>query len=249
MAADEPKKKKCPGGAPGWMVTFGDMMSLLLTFFVLLLSFSVIDEVEFVKVSGSLKDAFGVQKEKMVFSSPTGELMFAPAFETVPFDVRQELFELLESELEAGLVDAEEVRDSLIIRVKDALVFESGKAEILPGFLPLLNKIGKVVKEADATFFVSGHTDNVPVMKGKPFETNWGLSTARAVAVVEYLAEKHRIPSSRLAAVGFADGRPIASNSTSEGRARNRRVEFEIKPKAGQAFQGIEELNGKIGEE
>jgi chemotaxis protein MotB len=86
-------------------------------------------------------------------------------------------------------------------------------------------------------------------MKGKPFETNWGLSTARAVAVVEYLAEKHRIPSSRLAAVGFADGRPIASNSTSEGRARNRRVEFEIKPKAGQAFQGIEELNGKIGEE
>lgn len=246
MAEDEPKKKKCPAGAPAWMCTFADMMSLLLCFFVLILSFANLDEVEFAKVTGSLKDAFGVQKEEMVFTSPSGELMLAPSFEMIPFDVRQELMEVLEAEREAGIVDAEEVRDSLIIRVKDTLVFESGKADILPTFMMILDKIGKIVKEADATIVVSGHTDNVPVMKGKPFKTNWGLSTARAVEVVEYWSSKYKIFPSRLSAVGYADGRPVATNNTPQGRAKNRRVEFEVKPNvSSSAFQGIEELNQK----
>lgn len=244
MAEDEPKKQKCPSGAPGWMCTFADMMSLLLCFFVLLLSFANMDEVKFAKVSGSLKDAFGVQTSEIIEISPTGELMLAPNFEMVPFDVRQALQEIIDEVADSGLVESAETKEGIVVRVKEQLAFESGKAMLKANFIPLLDKIGKVVAKAEANVVVNGHTDNVLLKKdNNDFRSNWGLSTARAVAVVEYWSKKYRIPSRYLSAVGYADGQPIASNNSAEGRAKNRRVEFIIKPgTGGQAFSGIEEL-------
>lgn len=226
-----PGREKGPAGAPGWMYTLAGMMLFLLCFFVLLISFSSQDALQFAKVSAALQQAFGVRQEEIVVSSPDGERLPAAAFETTPFDFRQELLQALEEEMRTGLVDVGEVQDALVIRVKDTLAFASGKAEILPNFQPVLDKIGKIAREADVSIIVSGHTDNVPVMTGKPFRTNWGLSTARAAGIVEYLMQKEQLHSCRLSAVGYADGRPIANNNTPEGRARNRRIEFEVRPK------------------
>lgn len=241
--AEEPKKHKCKAGAPLWMCTFADMMSLLLCFFVLLLSFSVLDQVKFKEVAGSLKDAFGIQRELLVFSPPGAPEMISRQFESIPFDVKKEIMEIIEAEFDAGFIEVEEDAESITLRIKDSVAFESGKADIHQSFKPLLEKLGKVAVEADADIIVSGHTDNVRVKEDAPFASNWALSAARAVKVVEYWADNHKIPAHRLAAVGYADGHPVATNDTAEGRAKNRRVEFKIKPhQAVPAFEGIKEL-------
>ncbi|MGV1099453.1 OmpA family protein [Thiovibrio sp. JS02] len=243
MAEDEPKEKKCPAAAPAWMCTFADMMSLLLCFFVVLLSFSHMDEPSFAKMSGAMKDAFGVQRTKQVYDPAGGELMLSPSFETVPFDPRQELERIVEEFSQSGLVESAETEEGILIRVKEPLAFDSGKAELKPQFIALLDKIGKVASTSEADVAVHGHTDNVMLRKETGFRNNWELSTARAVAVVEYWQKKFMIPAGRLSATGYADGKPIISNNTEEGRAKNRRVEFIIKPaKGGEAFSGIEEL-------
>jgi len=242
--ADEPKKcKKEGGGAPAWMCTFADMMSLLLCFFVLILSFSSLDQPSFQKVAGSLRDAFGIQKKFIVWELPKAERMVAPQFEAIPFNVKREIEEVFEEQIAAGIVEVEEDAQAITLRIRDKVAFDSGRATIRPEFRKLLDRLGKVLVDADAEITVRGHTDNVPLKPDAPFKTNWGLSAARAVEVVEYLAGRFRIPSQRLKVEAYADGRPVASNNTEEGRAANRRVEFRIKPnKGGEAFQGIREL-------
>ena len=112
----------------------------------------------------------------------------------------------------------------------------------------LLDKIGRLIKQGDLFAEVSGHTDNIPLKKGRSsFKSNWSLSAARSVGVVEYLIAEFNIPPSRLAAVGYAYGQPIATNKTVEGRALNRRVEFKIRPGTTQVvFDGLEFESGII---
>lgn len=242
MAEEEEKKKKCPAGAPLWMCTFADMMSLLLCFFVLLLSFSNQDKVSFAKMAGSMKDAFGSQKTEDNFPS-TGEQMISPDFKAVPINVREEIQEAVAEMEAAGMIESAETSEGLVVRVKEQLAFDSGRAEIKPEFILLLDKIGKTIARAESVVVVNGHTDDIAVSGGQ-FRSNWGLSTARAVAVVEHWTRTLKIPPGRLSAAGYADGRPIANNTTPDGRARNRRVEFIIKPVEGanQAFSGISRI-------
>lgn len=243
MAEDCPKPKKCPAGAPLWMCTFADMMSLLLCFFIILLSFSNMDEPSFVKMSGTMKDAFGAQKKKKVTES-SGDLMISPSFESVPFTPLEELEDIVDRFAQPEMVEVAQTSEGIIVRVKEKLAFDSGKAEIKPQFFALLDSIGKVIVTSEADIVVNGHTDNVIPHEKTGYKNNWELSSARAVAVVEYWQKKFNIPSSQLIAAGLADGKPIISNITEEGKAKNRRVEFVIKPiKGGQAFSGIEELS------
>jgi len=246
---DEDKKPKCEKGAPKWMVTFGDMMTLLLTFFVLLLSFSVMDQQRFIRMAGTMKDAFGIQKQQVdIETNPLGVDIISKEFQTVPLDVQVKISDSIAEEFNAGLVEVEHGPEGMTLRVKDAIAFESGKAVILPRFKSFLDKLGKAVAELDVHIIVSGHTDNVPMKKEAAFRSNWELSAARAVAVVEYWIEKYKIPHERLAAKAAADGQPIADNNTEEGRARNRRVEFLVKPgRQTPAFDGIKFLEN-LGE-
>ena len=229
--ADDEKKKKCPTGAPAWMTTFADLMSLLMCFFVLLLSFSVMDSTKYKVVSGSMRDAFGFQKKVKKESAPLGEEMISRDFETVPFDPRREIETIVEDLQEAGLVEHFEDGKRVNLRVREQLAFDSGKAEVKNEFASLLDRLGPVFVRSEADVEVHGHSDNVLLGKDSPYNSNWALSAARAVAVTEYLQEKFAIPSQRLSAAGFSDGSPVGSNFTEEGRAKNRRVEFWIDPK------------------
>ncbi len=245
MADDDCKKLECPPGAPVWMCTFADLMSLLLCFFVLLLSFSTMDVVKYKRAVGSLKDAFGIQYRENVAGTPHGQLMVSTDFLSTPLAVKvqSEINEVVAEEVDAGLIDVELNQDGILLRVKDRLGYEFGKASLNPKFTKILDKIGSIIQKTGSTVIVSGHTDNVPLRKGGAFSSNWTLSTARSATVVEYWAQNNHISAKLMSAMGYADGQPVASNDTAVGRSSNRRVEFKIKVnQQARSFQGLKEL-------
>ncbi|MEJ2284358.1 MAG: flagellar motor protein MotB, partial [Desulfobacterales bacterium] len=176
-------------GAPAWVVTFGDLMSLLLCFFVLLLSFSEMDRNRYRVVSGSVKNAFGIQRKKPVFESPKGSKMIAKEFDqaiilTKIEDVVKAIIEELDGEYEElkGYVEVESTENQVTIRMMGEATFDTGRADLKPSFAPLLRKIGEVLAKTRGEIIVAGHTDNVPLVGGL-FGSNLGLSMGRAGTV------------------------------------------------------------------
>lgn len=219
-------------GAPAWMVTFGDLMSLLLCFFVLLLSFSEMDRNKYRVVSGSVKNAFGIQREKPVFESPKGSKMIAREFDqaiilTKIEEVVKEIIDELDNEYEElkGFVEVEAEENQVTIRMMGEATFDTGKADLRSNFLPLLLKIGEVLAKTRGEIIIAGHTDDVPLTGGL-FGSNLGLSMARAGSVAEFLLRSSTIDPKRLSTMGFGEYRPLTSNDTAAGRQKNRRVEI-----------------------
>ncbi len=242
--AEEEKKQKCKEGSPEWMTTFSDLMSLLMCFFVLLLSFSETDKQKFKQVAGSMEQAFGIQRNERHFGSPEGNIIISTGFMSTPMAVklRQSLEEIIASEVASGAAESEASGGRMTIRVKDSLGFDLGRAEIKKSFIPFLDKLGLFIKTHNVHVVVRGHTDNVTLARGAPFHSNWSLSAARAVRVVEYWKDKFNIASSKMAASAFADGSPVAANDSPANRARNRRVEFFFRLGGEEkAFDGLEE--------
>lgn len=229
-------------GAPAWVVTFGDLMSLLLCFFVLLLSFSEMDKAKYKEVSGSLAKAFGVQRKIKAFQAPKGIKMISrdfdqeliparPREEFIAMQQREKIGKALKKEVETrfrdlqDLIQVEVGEKEVTIRLMGETAFDSGKADIKAQMVPLLLKIGGVLADGKGEVIIAGHTDNVPVYGG-PYGSNLKLSIARAATVAEFLLAKSAIPASRVSTMGFGKYRPIETNDTDEGRKRNRRVEI-----------------------
>lgn len=227
-------------GAPAWMATFADMSTLLLTFFVLLLSFANMDVVKFREMLGSVKDAFGVQKEiwgdYIARSQTPIEQMLEQTMkeesqgQTEEQGMSMQQFLSIVQALFQELGGAAEVtmdEEGVTVRVEGKLLFPSGSANLKPEAAAVLDRIAALIKKYTFDLYILGHTDSVPIHTER-FPSNWELSSARATAALRYLVERGADPA-RLVAVGFADSRPIAPNDTPEGRARNRRVEFVFK--------------------
>jgi chemotaxis protein MotB len=219
-------------GAPAWVVTFGDLMSLLLCFFVLLLSFSEMDRNKYRIVSGSMKNAFGIQRKKPIFESPKGQKMIAKEFDQAIVLVKvQDIIDPIQQELEDEFeefktsVEIEVDENEVTIRMMGETTFDTGQAKLKKKFVPLLLKIGEVLAKTKGEIIIAGHTDNVPLIGG-PFRSNLGLSMARAGTVAEYLLKSTSIDPKKLSTMGFGEYRPLASNDTAEGRRKNRRVEI-----------------------
>jgi len=231
-------------GAPAWMATFADMSTLLLTFFILLLSFANMDAQKFREMLGSVKDAFGVQKESfgdyraqsslaVEFSTQqdrTGEKDAgeaqgkegqAPSMEQA-LSIIQAMFQELGAAAEVSLDE-----EGVTVRIDGKLLFLSGSAELRSDAAVVMDRVAALLEKYTFDLFILGHTDSVPI-ETTQFPSNWELSGARASAALRYLVGRGLDPR-RLVAVGFADSRPIDSNATPEGRARNRRVEFLFK--------------------
>jgi chemotaxis protein MotB len=139
----------------------------------------------------------------------------------------------LKKEIEAGEIKVTQFRDLLTVNLVEKILFDSGKAEIKPRGLEILSRVGEILKNTkDKQIRVEGHTDNVPIGPGlaAKFPTNWELSTARATVVARYFQDKVGIAPERLAAAGFAEYRPVAPNTTPEGKAQNRRIEIILAP-------------------
>lgn len=246
---DAPPEKKVDPGAPAWMLTFADLMSLLLAFFVLLFSFSEMDKQKFKELSGSLRNAFGVQKEMPAFQTPVGNNIIAREFSpaqtrpTIENEIRQEALRELQRALsrDVAFVEAQfaqeiandqvevEVSENgfIIIRLMENVTFESASATLTINAWPVLEKLGDVIGHLPGDIVVSGHTDSLPINTSR-FRSNWDLSSARASTVLQEIQRYSEQPQRRFRAVGYAANKPIDSNDTAEGRARNRRVEVTL---------------------
>ncbi len=221
---------KCAEGAPAWMATFSDLCTLLLTFFVLLLSFADMNVREFKAMLGSVRDAFGVQFEtqgsyEALSSSP------------VSLDGRQpqqnesEAEDEMQARIEAlGLEDEIEVEadeGGLTVRIRERVLFGSGSADLsVEEAGPILRTVVELGMSMSTELAVHGHTDDRPIQNVR-YPSNWELSAARASSVVRYLVGERLIPEAmKVSIAGYADTRPVVPNDSDEHRARNRRVEF-----------------------
>ena len=222
------KKKKnqgSGGGAPAWMVTYSDMVTLLLTFFVLLLSMARLDKVLFRDAAGSLRGAFGVMNSaqnnevalpKIVEFSPIDDDYVARVYKRVQTHMKR-----LKLDRDIELVKD---RGAVVLRVKDSILFDSGSVALKPEADPVLRKISELVKPLPFGLRIEGHTDNVAPTRGNL--TNWDISMMRAVNVLKFFIREDIFPLQRMSAVGYGAQKPIVSNNDEKGRALNRRVEF-----------------------
>jgi chemotaxis protein MotB len=247
---EAPPEKKAPAGAPAWMLTFADLMSLLLAFFVLMFSFSEMDKQKFKELSGSLKDAFGVQKEIKAKDTPIGTSIIAREFSpgrvssTPDNVVRQDSTSNLQRyalaqdiELAKSILEVEINQDQvdvvaseegfLVIRIREHASFASGSAGLDNRFDKIGKKISTVINSIPGEIIIAGHTDNVPIHTDS-YRSNWDLSSARAVSMLHSLMDLSGADASRFRAVGYAAFHPLYPNDSEEHRARNRRVEIQI---------------------
>lgn len=246
-------------GLPAWMGTFADLMSLLMCFFVLLLSFSEMDAQKYKLVAGSMKNAFGIQREVNANQNPTGaaellenlqqssESPESPESSKVPEELKRQA---MMEQITEMMAETQKTVDKLEEELQDEI--SAGYIEVESGFKEIVIRI----KEKGS--FDSGSANFqesfLPVMdtlrevlsemagqisveghtddvdiSTRQFPSNWALSSARALSVGHELLRSGLIDQNRFVIVGYADTKPFVSNDTVEGRASNRRVEIVIK--------------------
>lgn len=145
----------------------------------------------------------------------------------------QGLVAKMEEEIRRGQITISELKGKLTLNMVEAILFDTGKAEVKPAGLAVLRRVVSILRdEREKAIRVEGHTDNVPIAAtlAKTYPTNWELSAARAVNVTRYLQDQGMDPAI-LAAVAYGEYRPVADNSTPEGRAKNRRIEIVLVPR------------------
>ena len=377
---EEEECPKCPPkGAPAWMATFADMATLLMAFFVLILSFAEFNVQKFKQISGSMKNAFGIQRVIPVVEPPKGTTILSLNFSPNPTPAvkdnlkqqttetdqpkvelqtkqedntkddgetedakelakniqeaiargditvealgskvvvnftpteadEKELPQLLQETLNAvesvkaasgkseseiligglekqladlatassqkgkndaegedgesvgqseqsqsakeeakkaelaedklkialkqeigeGLVNVDREDDKVIITVGSAGAFKSGSAELTNKAREIMSKIAEQNKKGRSEILVMGHTDNVPLTFGSNYRDNWDLAAARSASVVQQLSKNNTLDPKRMKAISYGETRPVESNDSSQGRAKNRRIEIEI---------------------
>jgi chemotaxis protein MotB len=219
-----------------WLLTFNDMITLLLTFFVLMLSISTIEKTKLTGVANSVKRVAGSESGEPTVRGGTPQTIVPSLHDKDIERVRQqaENGELADPfvarrNVLAGMLKSLEgvktipVKNGLSLSLNDKFLFTSGSAEISNNGAEVLKTISDILKRADVSARVEGHTDSTPIYGGK-YPSNWELSMARAAMVVRWLADKGAIAPERLSAAGYADTRPLASNDSELNRQLNRRV-------------------------
>jgi chemotaxis protein MotB len=145
----------------------------------------------------------------------------------------ESLLEKMKSEISKGQVTISELKGKLTVNMVDSILFDSGKAEVKEGGLEILGKVISILKDVnDKSIRIEGHTDTVQIVGAlaKRYPTNWELSAARAINVARYL-QNQEIDPGQLSAVAYGEWKPVATNDTAEGRAKNRRIEIILVPK------------------
>ena len=220
-----------------WLISYADMITLLMAMFVLMLSLSSMDQHKFEDQAAEMRRVFN--RSLGLLPSP-GQPGAKIDLQTIDEDIEaaarqrqwrshasQQVRSALASEIASKATTVLETDREVIIRFPDTSAFSSGSADLQNSILPALDRVVEVLRRVEGQVVVSGHTDNVPVATAR-FRSNWDLAVSRAVSVVHYLVKDTRLSPGRVTAQGFADSRPLAGNDTPEGRAQNRRVEIAI---------------------
>jgi chemotaxis protein MotB len=228
------KKKKCPEcpppGAPAWMNTFTDMTTLLLTFFVLLLSMANFDPIKLKTLTESLQGAFGI-----LDTYPTVPIHPVVNLPKRSGDEQKKKQSLKDAEKIKSMVQNKKLDEAVKVEVtekgiaimlRDPVGFASGSADLKDQGREILKDISEVVKgNPDLKVRVEGHTDDVPIHSNR-YRSNWELSSARSLSVVQLLSQQTGIQPQNMSAVGYGEYRPIVPNSSPENRGKNRRIQI-----------------------
>jgi len=215
-----------------WLLTYADLITLLLAFFIMMYTFSKQDAQKYDEVSAHLKAIFAggsgiTQHGKAKGASPLESPLQANPTEVIKQKLKNEFKEKSgENGLNNNIFIFTDAR-GVVIRIMDKAFYDEGKADLKQGAKNALDKIVPIIKEIKNNIRIEGHTDNTPISKGE-FKSNWELSVRRATEVVRYLVEKGPIPPERISATGYAEYRPVINNETPENKALNRRVEIII---------------------
>lgn len=245
-----------PEGAPEWMTTYSDLVTLLLTFFILLFSMASVDSKKFEQVAQSLRSAFMDMSNGEMYNQNNGKDVISILDQNMPSDVedketnnktkdgnisdsdaqkKEDAIAEFKEEIKAlimGLNISEYVhvvdeKTSIILRIDSVILFDVGKADIKQSGKETIKKVGELMRQLDTDIAVQGHTDNVPI-KTSLFPTNWELSTKRATNVVIFLVNECFLEPTKLTATGNGEFKPIAPNDTEENRQKNRRIDIVI---------------------
>jgi len=221
-------KKPDDSSGGGWEIVYSGFVLILLCFFIMLSSFSTMEEAKVMQFVKSFISAVSIMPGGVKFESGTAVVSDSANI----VDNKEQLAKIwadledladnfnLEDEISLALT-----REGLVMRLSEHTLFELGVATISEEALPLLAKIGAIISKTAHFIRIEGHTDNLPIHT-KMFPSNWELSTARAVNVLRYLIQNHNIDSQRMAAEGFSEYQPLVANDSKENRAKNRRVEI-----------------------
>lgn len=222
------------------MVTFSDLSTLLLTFFVLLVSMSTLDARtlqsmfhNFAAGSGVLfnKDYGEISRPKEVLMQSLAERLkddlVVRKAEELPEPVTPAREEI-QLERAGTSVVVENFRGGFKLVFGHKLLFPSGSAEIGDDMKPVLERIGSFMRNSDYQIYIDGHTDNVP-LKGGRYGSNEELSLARALNLTEYFVKHEKVSPHSIAVAGYGDLHPVDTHQTPEGKGRNRRVEIIFK--------------------
>lgn len=249
-----PLKRNKSTGAPKWMVTYSDMITLILVFFILLFSMSQVNLVKFEAISDSFKNRmiFDFHPSPVPMENPTENTSNLESgknsneFEN-PTNLKNSIDhddELTEKQdpLNKLMTDVEQYLDKndlnnvisasrnergVVLVLQELILFDSGEADILTSGEPFLTKIGSLLTKIPNEIKVEGHTDSKP-MSGFRYSSNWELSGARASSVVRYLVKENDFDKSRFTIVGHSDTKPLVPDENPENMSKNRRVEIVI---------------------
>lgn len=262
-------RKKNQGGHENlerWLVSYADLLTLMFALFVVLFASSQSDRGKAQKMAESVRKALEEGQVTTVIAGILGgsaekkakgnaEVAAKPpkAEAAQGGQGRQALAELLpaleylnrelKAEIAAGKLQVHMEGRGLVVSLAEAAFFPSGEATLLPATYDSLDKIAAVIRDLPNPVRLEGHTDSVPIHNSR-FRSNWELSAARGIAMLELLTTRCKIPVSRLAVAGYADNVPLAPNDTEQGRARNRRVDIVVLNKVG---YDVEPVSGDEG--
>jgi len=229
--------KKNEGSAGGgWEIVYSGFVLILLCFFIMLSSFSSVQEAKVMRFVKSFVESVSILPGGL--KAEGGAAVLPMSAEMVASDsplarIYADLKALADRLNRKNDIAVAFSRKGLVMRLSDKALFDAGKAAISAPALGLLQEIGAIIAQTDYEVRVEGHTDNVPIQTAQ-YPSNWELSTARAVNVLRYLIKTYPISSKRLSAVGFGEYQPMVPNDSPLHRARNRRVEIVfLKPAEG----------------
>lgn len=218
-------------GAPAWALTFGDMMSLLLVFFILLFSISEVKIAKFQQATQSIRMGFG-QSITQAMTTQTSGLLTSEYTDNIRdrdidwrlFEITQKLMDFISENSLKSTFDVVDNSSGISLLIQDAVLFQEASAEISPENRWIIDRICKLVIEISIPVVISGHTDSLAIHT-ETYPSNWELSSARASRVARELIEQG-FSGADIHIEGYAEFKPVSTNETIEGRAANRRVEL-----------------------
>lgn len=204
-----------------WAVTYGDLMSYLMLFFLLMFSFAVsYGGLDFLTSLSQVQEVFGGEQNLELLAKKQQE------------EKEKRLADEVQKKLAAsGMQQYTKVditEEKVRITLREPILFDIGGTDLKPTAKTVLNEVASFLKTLPNDVTIEGHTDNLPIPKKSRLRSNWILSMERAYGVLQFFIDSAGLPPQRLACVGYGEFRPVNGNNTPEGRALNRRIEITI---------------------